>query len=133
MPHGTLLVVDDDDQLRTLLTDYFKQQLDADVDVARDGAEALHQIATKRYAVVVLDLMMPHMSGIDFLDSLEALTSDPSLKTLRTLPAVLVVTCASPDYVSNGDLEQRFPKLVRGVLRKPLDVHALAAQIEALL
>lgn len=133
MPHGTLLVVDDDDETRTLLTGYFKEQLHAEVDVARDGAEALHQIATKRYAVVVLDLMMPHMSGIDFLDSLEALTSDPSLQTLKTLPAVLVITCAPPESVSNRDLEQRFPALVRGVLRKPLDVHALAERIEALL
>lgn len=133
MPHGTLLVVDDDDQMRALLTDYFQQQSHADVDVARDGAEALHQIFTKSYAVVVLDLMMPHMSGIDFLDSLEALTSDPSLKTLKTPPAVFVVTCASPDYVPNGDLEQRFPTLVRGVLRKPLDLRALAERVDALL
>ena len=126
-------MVDDDDQMRALLTDYFKEQLHAVVDVARDGAEALHLIATKRYAVVVLDLMMPHMSGIDFLDSLKALTSDPSLRTLKTLPAILVVTSASLDYVSNGDLEQRFPTLVRGVLRKPFDVHALAERVEALL
>jgi CheY-like chemotaxis protein len=133
MPHRTLLVVEDDDAIRGLLVHYFQEYADVDVDAARDGAEALHQIATKAYAVVVLDLMMPHMSGIDFLTSLEALTSDPSVKTLDVPPCVLVITAAPPETIRSGDLKHRFPSLVRGVMRKPLDVRALAASVEALL
>jgi len=133
MPHGNLLVVEDDDAIRVLLVEYFKEHSAVEVDAARDGAEALHQIATKDYAVVLLDLMMPHMSGVDFLSSLEALTSDPSVKSLDAPPSVFVITSASDDAVPDGEIEHRFPGLVRGVMRKPLDVDALAKRVEACL
>lgn len=133
MPHGTLLVVEDDDAIRGLLVEYFQTHSDVEVDAARDGAEALHQIATKDYAVVLLDLMMPHMSGVDFLSSLEALTSDPSLKSIDTPPSVFVITSMSDDAVPSDEIEHRFPALVRGVMRKPLDVGALAKRVEACL
>jgi CheY-like chemotaxis protein len=130
MPHGALLVVDDDDAIRGLLVEFFKTHA-VDVDAARDGAEALHQIATRDYAVVVLDLMMPHMSGVDFLSSLEALSSDPSVRSLPAPPCVFVITSMSQDTVPNHDIEERFPSLVRGVMRKPLDMRDLAERVAA--
>lgn len=131
MPHRALLVVEDDDAMRGLLVEYFKTHGDVEVDAARDGAEALHQITTKDYAVVLLDLMMPHMSGVDLLDSLQALSSDPSVRNLATLPSVFVITSMPQDAVGSDDIELRFPSLVRGVMRKPLDVPALAQRVEA--
>ncbi|HJQ40260.1 MAG TPA: response regulator [Thermoanaerobaculia bacterium] len=130
---GTLLVVEDDDAIRGLLVEYFKTHADVEVDAARDGAEALHRIATRDYAVVLLDLMMPHMSGVDFLSSLEALTSDPSIKLLENPPTVFVITSMSDDAVPSDEIQHRFPALVRGVMRKPLDVGALAKRVEACL
>ncbi|HUP62717.1 MAG TPA: response regulator [Thermoanaerobaculia bacterium] len=132
MTHRKLLVVEDDDKVRGLLVEYFTQHA-IDVDGARDGAEALHQLSGKAYAVIVLDLIMPHMSGIDFLRSLEALSSDPSVKQLEHTPAVLVITSAPQDDVPSRDIENRFPSIVRGVLRKPLDIPVLAGRVEALL
>ena len=131
MPHRALLVVEDDDAIRGLLVQYFKQHSTVEVDGARDGAEALHQISTKDYAVVLLDLMMPHMSGVDFLTSLEALSSDPSVKSLEDPPSVFVITGVPQEAMTNDDIELRFPALVRGVMRKPLDVRALAKRVEA--
>jgi len=128
--HGALLVVEDDDAIRGLLVEFFKTHA-VDVDGARDGAEALHQIATRDYAVVVLDLMMPHMSGVDFLSSLEALSSDPSVRSLPAPPCVFVITSMPQDTVPNSDIENRFPSLVRGVMRKPLDMRDLAERVEA--
>ena len=133
MSHGHLLVVEDDDAVRCLLVEYFKEHSKVEVDTARDGVEALHAISHHEYAVVVLDLMMPRMSGIDFLHSLQALTSDPSLKTLDEPPAVVVITSAPPDDVPTKDIEHRFPSVVHAVMRKPLDVRALAECVEALL
>ena len=133
MPHGNVLVVEDDDSIRRLLIEYLRERASLDVDGARDGVEALHQVSTKPYAVVILDLMMPYMSGIDFLTSLEALMSDPSVKSIEQPPAVIVVTSAPPEDVPADDLQQRFPSFVRGVLRKPLDFCQLAIHVEALL
>ncbi len=66
MAQGNILVVDDDESVRRLLMEYLKERTCLLVDGARDGVEALHQIAVKPYAVVILDVMMPYMSGIDF-------------------------------------------------------------------
>src|SRR5687768_12713919 len=84
-----ILVVEDDDSVRRLLAENLAARMPVEVHSARDGVEALHQISTARYAVVILDLMMPKMSGVDFLDSLNALTSDPSVKVLENPPRAL--------------------------------------------
>ena len=129
MPNGNVLVVEDDDTIRQLLMEYLKQHSLLTVDGARDGVEALHQISTKRYSVVVLDLMMPKMSGVDFLDSLNALTSDPSVKPLESPPSVIVITAASDAELPSLTIASRSP-LVREVFRKPLDISGLAEAIE---
>ena len=131
MTHGNVLVVEDDDAIRRLVIQILEERA-LHVDGARDGADALHQIATREYAVVILDVMMPFMSGIDFLDSLNVLLYDPTLKSIETPPAVLVITSAAEETIPTRDLERRF-SMVRGVLRKPLNVPALATTVERLL
>lgn len=130
---GNVLVVEDDDSIRRLLIEVLKERSSLTVDAARDGVDALHQVTRKRYSVVILDLMMPFMSGIDFLSSLEALLSDPSVKSLEEPPAVLIITSAPQEEVPSEELQHRFPSFVQGVLRKPVDVAALTSRVEALL
>ena len=127
-----VLVVEDDDTIRRLLVEVLKQHSYLNVEGARDGIEALHQIATTRYGVIVLDLMMPKMSGVDFLDSLNALTSDPSVKSIEQPPSVIVITAASDSDVPSETIASRCA-LVRQVLRKPLDVIGLAESVEKVL
>ena len=113
--------------------EYLTERSHGNVDGARDGVEALHQIALKSYAVVVLDVIMPYMSGVDFLSSLDALMSDPSIKSIDEPPAVLVITSMPAEDVRADDLQHRFPSFVRGVMRKPLDIAALGNRVVALL
>lgn len=120
MPRGNILVVEDDDNVRHLLVAYLTEQSELRVDSARDGADALHRVRQQNYDLVLLDVMMPHMTGIDFLDSLLAANSDPSVATLQHVPAVVVVTSASTEQIAPGQIENRFPTLVRSVLRKPV-------------
>jgi CheY-like chemotaxis protein len=129
-----VLVVEDDDTVRRLLTEELTARMPpVEVDSARDGIEALHKISTSPYRVVILDLMMPNMSGTDVLDSLSALASDPSVKSLDQPPAVLVITAASETAIPDEVIRKRCPQTVRGVFRKPLDVPALAASVETFL
>lgn len=130
MPESHVLVVEDDDTIRNLLVEYLKAHSYVDVDWARDGVEALHKISTGRYAVVVLDVMMPKMSGVDLLDSLHAMVSDPSLSRPASLPSVLVITSATEGVLPNCTIEQKLPEVVRGIFRKPLDINALADAVE---
>jgi CheY-like chemotaxis protein len=129
MASGSVLVVEDDDTIRRLLMEILKQHSLLTVEGARDAIEALHLISTNRYAVIVLDLMMPKMSGIDFLDSLNALASDPSAGSIQQQPSVIVITAAAESDVPAATVAARSP-LVREVLRKPLDVLGLAESVE---
>jgi CheY-like chemotaxis protein len=133
MRNGNVLVVEDDDTIRRLLIEYLKSHELVNVDGARDGVEALHLIVTNHYSVMILDVMMPKMSGIDLLDSVQAMISDPSVKALDAPPAVIVMTATAASTLPASVLEHRFPHIVRAVFRKPLDMTALAELVEKLL
>jgi len=130
MRNFNVLVVEDDDTIRKLLVEYLGLQSHVTVDSARDGVEALHQIAMNRYRVIVLDVVMPKMSGIDFLNSLEAMMSDPSIRSFDEPPAVLVITATPAVDLPQNSLQGRHPRLVRGVFRKPLDLPELGKCVE---
>ena len=64
------LVVDDDAGIRLLLKRILGRH-QFEVDVARDGGEALEKILANDYAVIVLDLMMPRIDGAHVVRYLE--------------------------------------------------------------
>ena len=84
-----ILVVDDEINVcksirRALMCDEYE------IDMATGGEEALHKEAEKHYEVILVDLMMPGLSGIDLLRSLKGqrsraqiimMTGYPSTKT----------------------------------------------------
>lgn len=119
-----VLVVEDDDSIRQSLVDYLQERARVRVDGARDGADALHAVRTESYAVIVLDLMMPFMNGIDFLTSLEIVAA------AGELPACFIITGMPPDEVPSQPLADRFPRLIRGVFRKPLHLPDLLRCVE---
>ena len=111
-----ILVTDDDDAIRALLLTILRRR-GFKVDTARNGIEALEHIRRCRYSLVVLDLMMPMMSGYQFLEELEGL--DRGIR-----PLVLVFTAGPPAKALN-------PDLVAGAIRKPFDIELLVDTITA--
>ena len=130
MEKAKVLVVEDDDAERRLLCDFLRTKRGLEVHSARDGIEALHQISRDGYDLILLDVMMPGMSGVDFLDSLRALTDDPSVRTIDKTPAVIVITAASDTALPNDAIEHRYPDVIRGIFRKPLDIERLGACLD---
>ena len=113
-----ILIVDDDDAIRTLLFTVLRRR-GLLVDTARNGVEAMERCGNCRYSVVLLDLMMPLMSGWDVLSRLEKVP-------LEQRPFVIVLTAG---------LEPRNldPRLVSGTLRKPFDIEMLVDTVSACL
>jgi FixJ family two-component response regulator/anti-sigma regulatory factor (Ser/Thr protein kinase) len=66
MTHSELLVVDDDDPTRTGLR-HLLVNAGFTVDVARDGEEALNKIVNQDFGVVLLDVRLPKIGGLDIL------------------------------------------------------------------
>lgn len=103
-----VLVVDDDDDVREIL----RLQLEAAgyrTRGASNGAEALEEVARERPALVLLDMMMPVMTGAEFVARIQ------DDERLRELPVVVIT--AWPNEAS------RLP--VRHVLGKPLETQTL--------
>jgi CheY-like chemotaxis protein len=70
-PLGRVLVVDDEDDIRSMLGIVLSTE-GWDVDEAADGREALLRAAAGPYDLVVLDLRMPEMSGLEVAQHLVA-------------------------------------------------------------
>ena len=66
MTHADLLVVDDDDATRRGLSQLLANA-GFTVDDASDGAEALNKINSNNYSVVLLDIQLPGIGGLDIL------------------------------------------------------------------
>jgi len=107
---GHILIVDDDDAIRALLMTVLRRR-GLQADGARNGIEALEKLATRRYEVMLLDLMMPQMNGYEVLDQLAA---QPATQR----PLVLVLTAG----LEPRPLDTR---IVIGMLHKPFDVELL--------
>jgi DNA-binding response OmpR family regulator len=109
-----ILVVDDDDAIRALLQTVLRRR-GLQVDGARNGIDALEQLGGRAYALVVLDLMMPRMSGYELLDHL-------TRQSIMTRPRVLVLTAGLDTRMLPFDFAT---DLVIGTVHKPFDIEML--------
>ncbi len=114
-----ILVVDDDEPTRTMLRRFLTTEGYA-VDEAPDGPAALQKAATEAPDLVLLDVMMPDMDGLDVLEGLRRTTDVPViLLTARGEEAdrVLGFRFGADDYVvkpfSIGELAGRVAAVLR--------------------
>ena len=95
---ATILVVDDEPDIRQLVR--FTLGLDGhEVVEAKDGAEALEVVGRHRPDLIVLDVMMPEVSGWDALTQLKAADDE----RVRHIPVVMLTALSSAlDRVKGG-------------------------------
>jgi two-component system phosphate regulon response regulator OmpR len=115
-PH--ILVVDDDDRIRTLLSRYLSDH-GYRVSIADNAAEARQRMAGFLFDLIVLDVMMPGETGLDFAKSVRAQSAVP----------ILMLT-------ARAEIEDRVAGLQTGVddyLTKPFDPRELLLRITSIL
>ena len=65
-----VLLVDDDPNVRTVMHRILSRQFSFEIDLCQDGPEALEKLSVKDYDLVLLDVTMPMMDGMDVLQSI---------------------------------------------------------------
>jgi DNA-binding NtrC family response regulator len=139
-----ILIVDDEESITFLLQTEFEEFPEYDVDVALNGSEAINRIQSKLYDVVLLDIKMPRVSGLEVLNFIKEhspttqaimLTNVVDLKT-----AVETVKMGAYDFVSKPyDRDQLLATVRRALERRQLvietevmkrELHRLGGKME---
>jgi len=121
MPAPRILILDDDPALLDALTQTFKLRFPAAVvDCTSSPHDAQSAIQNGQYDLVICDVKMPHMDGVELLRR---------LKAAQTGTPVVVVTAA----VEEGLVEAATEQGAKAVLRKPLDRDDFFRVIRAIL
>jgi len=117
---GRILLADDDRELRGLLREYLETE-GFTVSEAADGEAALRSIAEEAPAVVVLDIMMPGLSGTEVLKRLRRDSDLPVIMlTARgdDLDRILGLELGADDYLPKPCNPRELVARLRAVLRR---------------
>lgn len=116
---AALLVVDDNAANLKLMT-FVLQSRGHDVRTAADAAEAMRSIAERRPELILMDVQLP---GVDGLELTRQLKADPATRDI----VVVAVTA----YAMRGDEERALEAGCDGYLTKPIDTRGLPAVVAA--
>src|ERR671931_530506 len=117
---STILLVDDEDSIQKLLT-YPLEREGYRVVQARDGEEALECFAAERIDLVVLDVMLPKLDGLEVIKRLRADSTVPIIMlTARDdeLDKVVGLELGADDYITKPFSIREFRSRVRALLRR---------------
>ncbi len=121
MPEATVLVVDDDPVIQGLLRVNFEME-GYDVIIASDGVEGLELARSEQPDIVILDVMMPRMDGLEVA---RALKGDPS-----TSPIPIMLLSAK---AQEADLRAGGATGADAYVTKPFDPLDLLRRVETLI
>ena len=119
---GHRVLVVDDNLTNLKLIEYLLQSRGYEVITAVDAETALSAVRTQRPSLVLMDLQLPGMDGLELTRKLK---SDEETKQI----AIVAVTA----YAMKGDEERALAAGCDGYIPKPIDTRTLPALVEQLL
>lgn len=123
-----ILVVDDEPNARNALAELVRDE-GFDVDIARDGTDALDKVSTFQPQVVITDLDMPGVDGVELVKRLQRLAVPPTIIVLTSYGeasrALDAMRAGATDYLTKPI---RFDELLV-VLAKVLRMHDMEREL----
>jgi CheY-like chemotaxis protein len=124
-PRGRVLIVDDEEPMRVLLAQFIQQGMDAEVTLAGTCEAALRLVRDRAFDVILLDLMMPGIGGVEVLKHIRADSAN------RATPVVIVsVLVDAPDAAERMSAQRAKALGANAVLSKPVSRRELIAAVK---
>lgn len=115
-----VLLVDDDAELGCMLREYLQQE-GFDAVHVEDGEQGVNEALSGDYAIVVLDVMMPRLGGLEVLRRIRAQSQLPVIMLTAKgddLDRVLGLELGADDYVPKPCTPRELVARVRAILRR---------------
>lgn len=122
LPPSKILVVDDNVQNRELLEAYMEELEGVRTIAASDGRQALALVESEKPDLILLDIMMPKMSGYEVCKKLK---SDPATKEI---PVIMITALHEA-----GDVERAVEVGTNDFITKPVNRLDLLTRVKTLL
>lgn len=113
-----ILLLEDDLNLSETVKEYLEDE-GYEVDTAYDSEEAIEKVYEKNYDILLLDVMVPGVSGFEVLKN---------IKKEKDIPAIFITSLSSVE-----DLEKGYESGCDDYIRKPFALKELKLRIETLL
>jgi CheY-like chemotaxis protein len=116
------ILIADDNQANVELLEAFLGDLDCETQIAIDGQETLDKVASFRPHLILLDIMMPKLSGFEVCKQIKG---DPATRSIM----ILMVTALN----ELGDIERAVSAGTDDFLSKPVNKVELVKRVENML
>jgi CheY-like chemotaxis protein len=111
-----ILIVEDDPLMSRLYKNIFTLGKNFEVEMATDGEEALTKVAASHPSIILLDVMMPKMNGLQVLEQLK---NDPAT---RDIPVVMLSNLAGDDQAADTALAKGAAKYIVKSAHEPNEI-----------
>jgi DNA-binding response OmpR family regulator len=104
-----ILVVEDDAEMRSLLKDFFTEE-GFEIDSVSNGSEAFRILVRELFDLVITDIRMPGLTGLDIL---------PGIKKLQPNVPIIVITAFGSDEIRDRAMARGATSYLEKPLRFP--------------
>jgi len=114
-----VLIIEDDDEMRSLLRDFIGDE-GYEADSVNNGSEALRKLVSEHFDLVITDIRMPGLTGLDIL---------PGIKKLQPDASIIAITAFGSQEVCRRALERG----ATAYLEKPIHLQNLRTLMEKII
>lgn len=114
------ILLTEDDELSGLVTTFYLKRFGHEVDIAKNGYEAVSKIKDKKYDLILMDIQMPGMDGFEATKEIRRIEKDYLNKGHTTIISI----------TTNPNKDECFKAGMDGYAQKPFSFDGLSTLLE---
>ncbi len=117
-----ILIVDDEADVRKMLKNCIHNFIECDIYECQDGDEALEKMVNMDFDLVILDVKMPGLSGMDVMEKVKELKNLPDTIILTAWDSIQiaqeVIRTGATDYIPKPVIADTIKMKIKDILSK---------------